>query len=62
MHSNEVKALPDAFEKLVNVPHVVGRDGDDIRNLEENVELFDRDLIDLVENIDGRDVNAKIIR
>lgn len=60
VHSNKGKFLPHTLEELINVPHLVRGDWHDIRDLKKNVELLNRDLINLVEHVKGRNVHTII--
>jgi len=57
-HSDEVEVFPDLFEKAIEIPFEMGRDGDIVGDAVEEFEFFERDLIDLVEYIHARDVDT----
>lgn len=54
---HQVEIDPHHLQQIVEVPVVVGGDGHAVRNLVDHVQLLDADLIDLVEQVDARDVN-----
>ena len=56
--ARKVEVGPHLLEQLVKVPFVVRRDGHGVGQLGDDVELLDRDLVNLVEHVDGRDVHA----
>jgi hypothetical protein len=58
VHSDEIEVLPDLSEQLVKVPLEMRRDWHPVRQLIKNVELLERDLIDLVQHVDARNVHA----
>lgn len=54
--SNQVQILPNHFNQAIQVPFMVGTNGTVMWQLIQNVELFECDLIDLVDDVDHRDV------
>lgn len=55
---DELEVLPHLLEQGVVVPLVVGGDGHAVGDLADDVELLDRDLVDLVEEVDAGHVAA----
>lgn len=48
LHAHEPQVVPDPLQQVVEVPAVVGRDGDAVRHLVDDVKFLDGDLIDFV--------------
>lgn len=55
--AHQLQILPHLLQQVVKVPLVVGGDGDAVRNLVDHVQLLDTNLIDLIEQVDARDVD-----
>ena len=53
---DELEVLPELLEEAVVVPLVVGRDGHAVRDVADDVQLLDRYLVDLVQQVDAGDV------
>ena len=53
---HEGQVVPHFLQKAVIIPLVVGGDGDGMRDLADDVELLDADLVNLVEDVDAGDV------
>lgn len=58
LHSNEPQVSPNLLEQIVEIPLVMSRNGNSMRNLVNDVQLLDRNLIDLVETVDARNVDS----
>ncbi len=58
LHSDEAQVFPHQVEQFIEIPFQVARDGDVVGDLVDDVELFQSQLIDLVERIDTRNVNS----
>ena len=58
VHAHEVERLPHLLDELVDVPPLARGHGDGHRDAVQQVELLDRDRVDLVEHVDGGDVDA----
>ena len=58
VNTNEIKVFPNLLHELVEVPLVLGRDGNVMRALINDVELFNTDLIDLVKDEDARHIDS----
>ncbi|KAJ8530370.1 hypothetical protein ON010_g14542 [Phytophthora cinnamomi] len=58
VNADHVAVVPDHLEQLVEVPAVVRRDNDVMRDLVDDGQLLDRELVDLVEHVEARDVDA----
>eukprot|EP00053_Salpingoeca_punica_P020781 m.212348 g.212348 ORF g.212348 m.212348 type:complete len:417 (+) comp20083_c0_seq1:2736-3986(+) len=58
VYSDKVEVAPHLLQEVVKVPLVVGRDGHAVRDLVDDVELLDGDLVDLVQDVDAGDVHA----
>jgi len=58
VNSNEIKVLPNLFDEFIKVPFEVSRYGDVVRDSVKDIKLRDGDLIDLVEHINARDIEA----
>ena len=56
--ADELQVSPHLLEQIVEVPLVMGAHGYGVRYLVDDVELLDGDLIDLVEAVDARYVDA----
>ena len=54
--SHKCQVVPHFLQKAVVVPLVVGGDGYSVGDLADYVELLNADLIDLIEDVDARDV------
>lgn len=50
--------LPHGFHQFVKVPFVIGTNRDSVGDLVDQVKFFNRDLINLVEDIDTGDINT----
>ncbi len=46
------------FKQIVKVPPVMSRNRDGMRNFVDNVQLLNRDLINLVEDVDARNIDT----
>jgi len=57
VYSDEVQVLPDHVNQAVQIPLLVGAHGAVVRELGDDVQLLQRDLIDLVDDVDGRNVD-----
>jgi hypothetical protein len=51
--ADHLALVPDLVDQLVQIPAVLGRNGHAVGQPTDDIELFDRDLIDLVQDIDG---------
>lgn len=58
LHSDKSQVLPHQIQQIVKVPAMMRRHRNAMRNLVDHVQLLDTDLINLVQQIDARDVNA----
>jgi len=58
VNTNQVQILPDLFHEFIEVPLVLSRDWHIMRALINDIKLLNRDLIDLVKNIDARYVDS----
>mmetsp|Transcript_11487 Transcript_11487/g.20786 ORF Transcript_11487/g.20786 Transcript_11487/m.20786 type:complete len:266 (+) Transcript_11487:198-995(+) len=56
--SEEAEVVPAHFDQPVQVPLQVGADGAVVRQLVQDVELLQRDLVHLVDSVDAGDVDA----
>ena len=58
VHPDEVQVLPDHVHQSVQVPLQVRAHRAVVWQLGDDIELLQRDLVDLVDHIDGRDIDA----
>jgi hypothetical protein len=58
IHAKEVEVLPHLLEQIVQVPVEMGRNWDDVGSAREDIQRLDRDLVDLVEDVETGDVDA----
>jgi len=56
-HPHETQVVPHLLQQVVEVPLVVGGDWDGVRDAIDYVQLLHRDLVDLVEQVDARNVD-----
>mmetsp|Transcript_9571 Transcript_9571/g.23022 ORF Transcript_9571/g.23022 Transcript_9571/m.23022 type:complete len:257 (-) Transcript_9571:385-1155(-) len=56
--AQEAKVVPDHLDEAIEVPVQVRADGAVVRELVDDVELLERDLVDLVDGVDARDVHS----
>jgi hypothetical protein len=59
IHAYEAKGFPHLFNEFINVEPLAGGDGDAVGDFVEEVEFFDGDCVDLVEDVDGWDVDSE---
>ena len=59
--SPQVEFVPHLFQELINVPAMFGTDRASVRNPVEQVQLLDRDGVNLVQRVDDGDV-ASVLR
>lgn len=58
VYAQKVQVVPDHFHKPVQVPFLVGAHGAVMRQPRHDLQLFQCDLVNLVDHIDGRNVDA----
>ena len=58
VNTDEIQIVPNSFHQFVEVPLVLSADGHVMREFVKQIELFDGDGVNLVENIDARDIDA----
>lgn len=59
VHTNQVEHLPHLFDELIiHVPPVLARNGDRVGNLVEQVELLNRDAVNLVKHVNRGHVDS----
>lgn len=58
IHSAQVQVFPHFLEQAIVVPSVVCANGHAVRDARDDVQLLDRDLINLVEHIQRRDIDS----
>lgn len=56
-HPNEVKVDPGHVDQLIQIPLVVGGNGAAVREVGDDIQLLDGDLVNLVQGIDAGDVD-----
>ena len=56
--SDQVQVVPNLGHQIVEVPFVLSADRDVMRELVKQVELLNRDSVNLVEDVDAWDVDA----
>lgn len=58
VYPHQAQLLPHRLHQLVNVPTVLGADGHRVGDPVQQVQLLDRDRVDLVEHVDDGDIAA----
>jgi len=58
IHSQHIQICPDLLQQIVKVPLVLRRDGHVVRYAAQQIQLLDRDGIDLIQDEDGRNVHT----
>ena len=56
--ADKVEVLPDLLHELIEVPLILGADGDIVREAVEQIKLLNRYSIDLIKDINAWDVDA----
>ena len=56
--TDQFQVGPQFLQKIIEIPFMMCRDRHTVRNFIDDVEFFDGDLIDLVQDVDSRDVNT----
>lgn len=58
VHALEGELIPHQLHELVDIPAVLGADGNSVRNAVQKIELLDADRVDLVQTVHHRDVTV----
>ena len=56
--TNKVQVLPDFLHELVEIPLILGTDWNIVRVSVNDIKLFNRDLIDLVQDVNAGNVDS----
>lgn len=62
IYPDQVELFPHGLHQLINVPAMLGADGNRIRDAIEKIKLFDTDRINLVQTINNRDIAAAAVQ
>ena len=57
-HSNHSKVFPHGLQEIIKVPLVFGGDGNIVRNSTQQLQLLNRNRIDLIQHVDARSVHS----
>ena len=58
LHAHELQVVPHPLQQVVEVPAMVSGDGNAVRDLVDDVQLLDGDLVDLIQHVDAGDVHS----
>ena len=58
VYTDQVEVVPHLLHELIKVPFILGADGHVVGELIKEVKLFDCDRVNLVQNVDARNVDS----